>query len=69
MFFEQHPNLIRRLYPNACWRMNTSEKVVYLTFDDGPIPEITPWVLDVLDKYRIKPAPYDRVITIKPVSK
>ena len=54
MFFEQHPNLIRRLYPNACWRMNTSEKAVYLTFDDGPIPEITPWVLDVLDKYHIK---------------
>jgi peptidoglycan/xylan/chitin deacetylase (PgdA/CDA1 family) len=30
------------------------EKVVYLTFDDGPIPEITPWVLDLLDKYDIK---------------
>lgn len=54
MFFEQHPNLIRRLYPNACWRMSTSEKAVYLTFDDGPIPEITPWVLDVLDKYHVK---------------
>ena len=34
--------------------MNTSEKAVYLTFDDGPIPEVTPWVLDVLDKYQIK---------------
>lgn len=34
--------------------MNTSQKAVYLTFDDGPIPEITPWVLDVLDKYHIK---------------
>lgn len=29
-------------------------KCVYLTFDDGPIPEITPWVLDLLDKYGIK---------------
>jgi peptidoglycan/xylan/chitin deacetylase (PgdA/CDA1 family) len=27
---------------------------VYLTFDDGPIPEITPWILDLLDKYHIK---------------
>jgi peptidoglycan/xylan/chitin deacetylase (PgdA/CDA1 family) len=34
--------------------MSTSEKAVYLTFDDGPIPEVTPWVLDVLDKYNIK---------------
>ena len=34
--------------------MNTSEKVVYLTFDDGPIPEVTPWVLNVLDRYHIK---------------
>ena len=30
------------------------KKVVYLTFDDGPIPEETPWVLDVLDRYDIK---------------
>jgi len=54
MFIEQPPQFIRRLYPRACWRMNTSEKAVYLTFDDGPIPEVTPWVLDVLDKYHIK---------------
>ena len=34
--------------------MNPKEKAVYLTFDDGPIPEITPWVLNLLDKYAIK---------------
>jgi len=34
--------------------MPTSEKVIYLTFDDGPIPEVTPWVLDVLDQYNAK---------------
>ena len=34
--------------------MNTEERAVYLTFDDGPIPEVTPWVLDVLDRYGIK---------------
>lgn len=54
MFIEQPPKFIRRLYPRACWRMNVSERAVYLTFDDGPIPEVTPWVLEVLDKYKIK---------------
>ena len=34
--------------------MDKNEKSVYLTFDDGPIPEITPWVLDLLDHYGIK---------------
>lgn len=54
MFIEQPPQFIRRLYSRACWRMDSTEKAVYLTFDDGPIPEVTPWVLDVLDKYGIK---------------
>ena len=54
MFIEQPPQFIRQLYPRACWRMSASERSVYLTFDDGPIPEVTPWVLDVLDKYRVK---------------
>ena len=54
MFIEQPPQFIRQLYPRACWRMNASERAVYLTFDDGPIPEVTPWVLDVLDRYHIK---------------
>ena len=34
--------------------MNSAEKAVYLTFDDGPIPVITPWVVDLLGKYNIK---------------
>lgn len=54
MFIEQPPQLVRALYPGVLWRMNPHEKKVYLTFDDGPIPEITPWVLDLLDKYNIK---------------
>lgn len=54
MFIEQPPSFFRQLYPRACWRMNASERAVYLTFDDGPIPEVTPWVLNVLDKYKIK---------------
>ena len=54
MLIEQPPKLLRWLYPGAIWRMDSSEKAVYLTFDDGPIPEITPWVLDLLDTYQIK---------------
>ncbi len=54
MFIEQPPNLFRRLYPDAIWRINPNERAIYLTFDDGPIPEVTPWVLDQLNKYQIK---------------
>lgn len=34
--------------------MDPNEKAVYLTFDDGPIPESTPWLLDTLDSYGVK---------------
>lgn len=54
MLIEQPPCLLRRLYPRALWRMEPSVRAVYLTFDDGPIPEATPWVLDVLDRYGVK---------------
>ena len=54
MLIEQPPKILRWLYPGAVWRMDPNEKAVYLTFDDGPIPEITPWVLDLLDKHQIK---------------
>ena len=54
MFIEQPPALLRWIYPKALWRMDKNEKSVYLTFDDGPIPGVTPWVLDLLDKYNIK---------------
>ena len=58
MFIEQPPQFIRLLYPKALWRMDKTEKSVYLTFDDGPIPDITPWVLDLLDKYHITRPPH-----------
>ena len=45
MFIEQPPQFIRLLYPKAFWRMDKKERAVYLTFDDGPIPEVTPWYL------------------------
>lgn len=50
MLIERPPLLYRLLFPGAVWRINTHpRKAVYLTFDDGPIPEVTPWVLDMLD--------------------
>lgn len=55
MFIEQPPLLYRLLFPEAIWRVkHKNRKVVYLTFDDGPVPEVTPWVLDLLDSYNIK---------------
>ena len=55
MLIEQPPLLYRILFPEAIWRIKRKKRrVVYLTFDDGPIPEVTPWVLDLLDKYGIK---------------
>lgn len=54
MLIEQTPDFIRKLIPGAVWRLPQKEKTVYLTFDDGPIPEVTPWVLDLLKKYNIK---------------
>lgn len=44
----------RRLIPSLTWRRKIDEKVVYLTFDDGPHPQITPWVMEQLDKYNAK---------------
>lgn len=54
-FVERPPLFYRLLFPEALWRIKRHKrKVVYLTFDDGPIPEVTPWVLDLLDYYRVK---------------
>ena len=54
MIIEQPARFLRWLYPHAVWRMDPSVKAVYLTFDDGPIPEATPFVLDTLAHYGIK---------------
>jgi peptidoglycan-N-acetylglucosamine deacetylase len=49
-FFHTH-RLIQRLLPGFTWRRPTRERVVYLTFDDGPIPEVTDFVLAALAPY------------------
>ena len=54
MIIEQPAIWLRWLYPRATWRMDRNKKAVYLTFDDGPIPEATPFILDTLSQYGIK---------------
>lgn len=54
MLIERPPQIFRSLFPDAHFRIRGEERCVYLTFDDGPIPEATPWVLDMLDFYGIK---------------
>lgn len=54
MLIEQPPRIYRALVPGGIFRRPTKEKIVYLTFDDGPIPEATPEVLDILDRYGVK---------------
>ena len=44
----------RNYYSTAMWRVAAAGKTIYLTFDDGPHPEITPWVLDVLNNFNAK---------------
>lgn len=48
------PNIIKKFYPSLVWQIPTKEKVLYLTFDDGPSPGITDWVLEELKKYDAK---------------
>lgn len=45
------PFLLTKLYPECIWEIESSEKILYLTFDDGPHPEVTQFVLEVLKKY------------------
>lgn len=57
MLIERPPCWFRLLFPGAIFRLPAhkgEEKRVFLTFDDGPIPEVTPWVLDTLDRYGVK---------------
>lgn len=54
MLIEQPTKWLRWIYPKAYWRMDRRERAVYLTFDDGPIPSSTPFILDTLERYNAK---------------
>jgi peptidoglycan/xylan/chitin deacetylase (PgdA/CDA1 family) len=48
------PRFFTNLFPNVVWRMPSDNNKVYLTFDDGPTKNVTPWVLDKLKEYDAK---------------
>jgi peptidoglycan/xylan/chitin deacetylase (PgdA/CDA1 family) len=54
MFLAKSPGIIKKYYPRLIWDIPNDENKIFLTFDDGPVPEITNWVLDVLKQYKIK---------------
>lgn len=54
MIIEQPAIWLRWLYPRAAWRMDHNDHSVYLTFDDGPIPESTPFILQTLAEFDVK---------------
>lgn len=48
------PKFVHRLFPKRIWAFPNSKNSVYLTFDDGPIPEVTTWVIEILKQYKAK---------------
>ena len=48
------PKLVQWLFPRRVWAFSRKKPNIYLTFDDGPIPEVTPWVLELLKQYNAK---------------
>jgi peptidoglycan/xylan/chitin deacetylase (PgdA/CDA1 family) len=74
-YFIKTPWIVKKIFPKYVWSMPADNNAVYLTFDDGPHPQITSWVLDELKKYDAKasffcigknvaehPAVYNRII-------
>jgi peptidoglycan/xylan/chitin deacetylase (PgdA/CDA1 family) len=53
-YFIKTPWWLMKCFPSCIWKMPDHEKVIYLTFDDGPHPEATPFVLDMLKEYQAK---------------
>ncbi|SEO43946.1 Peptidoglycan/xylan/chitin deacetylase, PgdA/CDA1 family [Mucilaginibacter gossypiicola] len=54
MYLVKTPWLLKKLYPQLIWDINSTDRCIYLTFDDGPIPIVTPAVLNILKQYNAK---------------
>ena len=54
MFFHKTPRIVKWLYPQLAWSIDSPEKNIYLTFDDGPIPGLTEFILDELKEFDAK---------------
>ncbi len=54
MFIVRPPEIITRFMPRVTWGFYGEHKKVFLSFDDGPTPDVTPWVLNCLKQYNAK---------------
>ncbi|MEO6948965.1 MAG: polysaccharide deacetylase family protein, partial [Ginsengibacter sp.] len=54
LYFIKSPWFLRKMYPECIWKIPTEEKILYLTFDDGPSPNATYFVLDELRRYNAR---------------
>jgi peptidoglycan-N-acetylglucosamine deacetylase len=54
MYLVKTPWLLKKIYPQLIWDSNKHNRTIYLTFDDGPIPIVTPFVLNILEQYKAK---------------
>jgi peptidoglycan/xylan/chitin deacetylase (PgdA/CDA1 family) len=54
MYLVKTPLLLKKLYPALIWNLDRAQNNIYLTFDDGPIPIVTPFVLKTLKQYNAK---------------
>jgi peptidoglycan/xylan/chitin deacetylase (PgdA/CDA1 family) len=54
MYLVKTPWLLKKLYPKLIWNVDHTSHRLYLTFDDGPIPIVTPFVLNILKQYNAK---------------
>ena len=52
--FVKTPKFIQRIFPSIVWRKENSQNNIWLTFDDGPSPEVTPFILKTLKEEKIK---------------
>ena len=52
--FIKTPSLTKYLFPSLVWKKNTDQKKIWITFDDGPHEKVTPYLIDVLEKFEIK---------------
>lgn len=54
LFPVKTPGIAKKMFPNYIWELPSNKKVIYLTFDDGPTEQITPWVLEKLESFNAK---------------
>ena len=54
MHIYKTPGFVKSLLPGLVWNVKNTKKEIFLTFDDGPVPGVTDWVLDLLQQYKAK---------------